>query len=102
VIRIYIILGLTAVSGILIFIVKMQSKRATKAEAESGRLHDAFWAMTQKAQDLQAALQQNTQVMEAANVERQKLNATADGELVSRANSLFGMRDKQAGNECGN
>jgi uncharacterized membrane protein len=97
-IRIYIILGLIAVCGVLFFIARAQSKRAKKAEAEAARLHDAFWEMTRKAQALQAAQQQNIQVMEAANAERQELTATADSALVNRANSLFGMRDKQGSN----
>jgi hypothetical protein len=99
VIRLYVIFGLTAVCGVLFFIAKAQSKRAKKAEAEAARLHESFWQITKRAQSLQEAQKQNTQTMEGANVQRQELANTADSGLVSRANALFGVRDKQTGNE---
>jgi Tfp pilus assembly protein PilO len=102
VITVYIILALVAVCAVTGFILSLQIKRAKKAEAEAGRLHDAFWQAARKAEDLQAAQKQTTQIMEEANAERQKLNTTADSDLVSRANALFGVRDRQGGNNGGN
>jgi Tfp pilus assembly protein PilO len=99
---VYIILGLVAVCAVMGFILSLQIKRAKKAEAEAARLHDAFWQVAGKAEALQGAQKQTTQIMEEANAERQNLNATADGDLVSRANALFGMRDRQGNNHGGN
>jgi hypothetical protein len=101
-IRIYIILGLIGVCAVLTLIAGAQSKRAKKAEAEAARLHEAFWQAARKMEALQGTQKQTTQIMEEANAERQKLNITADSALVSRANSLFGMRDRQSGNNGGN
>jgi Tfp pilus assembly protein PilO len=99
---VYIILGLAAVCVILGFIVSLQIKRAGKAEAEAARLHDAFRRITGRAEALQAAQKQTTQIMEESNAERRELNTAADSDLVSRANALFGMRDRRGGNGGGN
>ncbi|MDR1574906.1 MAG: hypothetical protein LBS37_02765 [Treponema sp.] len=101
-ITVYIILGLAGVCAATGFILSLQIKRARRAEAEAKALHDAFWQVARKAEALQAAQKQTTQIMEEANAERQKLNTTADSDLVSRANSLFGVRDRQGGNSGGN
>jgi Tfp pilus assembly protein PilO len=99
---VYIILALAAICVILGFIVSLQIKRARKAEAEAARLHDAFWRVARKAEALQTAQKQTTQITEEANAERRELNAAADSDLVSRANALFGMRDRRGGNGGGN
>lgn len=89
-IRIYTILGLIAVCAVLWLILVAQIKRARKAEAEAGRLHDAFWQAAGKAQALQAAQKQTTKITEEANVERLEVTAAPDAALVNRANALFG------------
>ena len=101
-ITVYIILALAAVCAVMGFILSLQIKRAKKAEAEAGRLHDAFWQAARKAEALQAAQKRTTQIMEEANAERRKLNAAADSDLVSRANALFGVRDRKSGDNGGN
>jgi Tfp pilus assembly protein PilO len=101
-ITVYIILGLAVVCAVTGFILSTQIKRAGKAEAEAARLHDAFWQVTRKAEALQAAQKQTTQITEEANAERRKLNTAADRDLASRANALFGVRDRQSGNNGGN
>jgi biopolymer transport protein ExbB/TolQ len=98
----YIILGLVAACAITGVILCLQIKRAGKAEAEAARLHDAFWQVARKAEALQTARKQTTQITEEANAKRQKLNTTADSDLVSRANDLFGVRDGRGGNNGGN
>jgi Tfp pilus assembly protein PilO len=95
-------LGLVAVCAVLGFMLAIQIKRAKKAEAETARVHDAFRQVAGKARALQAAQKQTTHITEEANAERQKLNAAADSDLASRANALFGVRDRQGGNTGGN
>jgi Tfp pilus assembly protein PilO len=101
-ITVYIILGLAAVCAVTGLILSTQIKRARRAEAEAARLNDAFGQAARKAEALQTAQKQTAQITEEANAERQKLNAAADSALVSRANALFGMRDRQGGNSGGN
>jgi Tfp pilus assembly protein PilO len=101
-ITVYIILGLAAVSAVTGFILSLQINRAKRAEAEAARLNDAFRQVARKAEALQAAQKQTTQIMEEANAERRELNAAADSDLASRANALFGVRDRQGGNNGGN
>jgi uncharacterized membrane protein len=101
-IPVYIILGLASACAVTGFILSAQIKRAKRAEAEAARLHDAFWQAARKAEALQSAQKQTTRITEEANAERQELNDTADGDLVARANALFGVRDKQSGNNGGN
>jgi Tfp pilus assembly protein PilO len=101
-IRIYAILGLAAVCAVLALIARSQMKRARKAEAEAAGLHGAFRQAAGKAEALQAARKQTTQITEEANAERQELSAAADSALASRANALFGVRDRQGGSNGGN
>jgi hypothetical protein len=101
-IPVYIILGLASACAVTGFILSVQIKRAKKAEAEAARLHDAFWQVARKAEALRSAQKQTTRITEEANAERQKLNTAADGDLVARANALFGMRDRQGGHRSGN
>jgi Tfp pilus assembly protein PilO len=99
---VYIILALAAICAVTGFILSLQIKRAKRAEAEAAGLHDAFRRITERAEALQAAQKQTTQIMEEANAERRELNAAADGDLASRANALFGVRDRQGGDSGGN
>jgi Tfp pilus assembly protein PilO len=96
-----IILGLPVVCAVAGFIISLQIRRARRAEAEAARLNGAFRQAARKAEALQAAQKQTTQIMGEANAERQELNNTADSDLVSRANALFGVRDRQGGNNGG-
>ena len=89
-ITVYIILGLVAVCAVLWLILSAQIKRAKKAEAEAGRLHDAFWQVARKAEALQTAQKQTTKITEEANAERLEVTAAPDTDLVNRANALFG------------
>ena len=101
-ITVYIILALAAVCAVTGFIISVQIKRARKAETEAAGLRAAFRQAGRRAEALQTAQKQTTQIMEEANAERRNLNAAADGDLVSRANALFGVRDGQGGGSGGN
>jgi uncharacterized membrane protein len=101
-IAVYIILALIAVCAVTGFILSLRIKRDRRAEAEAARLHDAFRQAARKAEALQAAQKQTTQITEEANAERRELNAAADSDLVSRANALFGVRDRRGGDSGGN
>jgi type II secretory pathway pseudopilin PulG len=91
---------LAVVCTILFIVAKYQASRADRAQAEAGALHEAFWDAARKAERLQAALGKQTEAEVKANEERKSLAGTANGDLVHRANSLFGVPDK-SGNAGG-
>lgn len=80
---------LTLACVVLFAIVKAQVKRADKAQEKAETLHTALGKVAWKAERLQKALEQKTNVEVKANEERKALSGTADGDLVHRANTLF-------------
>jgi predicted Holliday junction resolvase-like endonuclease len=81
---------LVAACAVLIITVKYQRNRADLAQAEAASLHEAFWDAARKAERLQAALGKQAEAEVQADEERKELAGTADGDLVRRANNLFG------------
>jgi hypothetical protein len=91
-IQAFLIMALIFVAAIavLLIILRRQMNRADRAQAEAASLHGAFWDAARKAERLQAALGKQAKTEAKANEERQDLAGTADGDLVRRANNLFG------------
>jgi uncharacterized protein (UPF0333 family) len=84
------LLVLALVASVAIFIAVLSNKKAKKAVAETAILHDAFWAVKEKAQRLQKAMGIIAEIEGDANVERKELAETLDSDLVNRATNLFG------------
>jgi hypothetical protein len=101
-ITVYIILGLAAVCAVTGFILSTQIKRAKKAEAQMEELRDLYWEMAARAEKLRTAVRENAKAEEEADGKRRELDQTPDSGLADRANALFGVRDRQSGNNGGN
>jgi Tfp pilus assembly protein PilO len=91
---VYIILVLTALCGILVFVISAQSKRVKNYRRENEELRIEIGKAEWRVKRLQQYMAKNKSIEEGADAERRELNETADGGLVGRANSLFGMRGK--------
>jgi cbb3-type cytochrome oxidase subunit 3 len=96
------ILFLFALCLILAVIIYIQAKGNKKTKQEAAALHEAFWDAARKAERLQAALGKQTEAEVKAHEERQDLAGTANGDLVHRANGLFGVPDKPGPGSAGN
>jgi alpha-D-ribose 1-methylphosphonate 5-triphosphate synthase subunit PhnG len=98
----YIILALILLCAALGLIIYAQAKGNKKTKQEAAALHEAFWDAARKAERLQAALGKQTEAEVKAHEERQDLAGTANGDLVHRANGLFGVPDKPGPSSAGN
>jgi type II secretory pathway pseudopilin PulG len=84
-----IIAALGSAAAIAVLIARGQSKKAKKAAAEAAALREAFRAIKEKAERLQAALDKTAKIGGEANAERKELAQALDSDLVARANNLF-------------
>jgi hypothetical protein len=96
-IPVYIILGLLALCVIFVLIIGTQAKRVKKYKQENAALNAAMRDAAVRLEHIREYIRKNNIVEETANAQRQELNNTPDAGLASRANSLFGMRDKPDG-----
>jgi cell division septum initiation protein DivIVA len=94
---IYIILVLTALCGILVFVISALAKRVKRYRQENEDLRIEINHAAWRVERMKQLTAINKSIREAANEERRELNKTADGGLVGLANSLFGMRGKPGG-----
>ena len=71
------------------------SVKRYKAENEELRIEigKAAW----RVEHMKQYMAKNKSIGEEADEKRRELNETADGGLVGRANTLFGVRDKSGG-----
>ena len=94
----YILLALLGVISVLVLLLSIIVKKLKKANAEVQRLSGAFEVVRKRAERLQEAQSTNKKITEESDEKRQALSATADSNLVTRANSLFPdrMRDNKS------
>lgn len=88
----YILLALLGVIAVLVLLLTVTLKKLKRAKTEVQRLSGAFEAVRKRAERLQEAQSKNKKIMEESDEKRQALSATADADLVTRANSLFSDR----------
>jgi uncharacterized protein YoxC len=93
-ITVYIILGLIALCVVCVVIIGAQAKRVKKYKQENEYLLVEIDKAAWRVKRMGELLSKNNIVEETANAQRQELNNTADAGLASRANSLFGVRNK--------
>ena len=91
-IPLYIILALLGIIAVLSFLLTIIVKKLKKAKMEVQRLSGAFETVRKRAERLQEAQSKNKKIMEESDEKWQALSATADADLVTRANSLFSDR----------
>ena len=72
-----------AVAGTSVLVARSLSRKLKSAEAALGRVGE-------RVERLNRALEQGKKIGEAADAKRAELAATDDGNLVGRANDLFG------------
>ncbi|GHU05064.1 hypothetical protein FACS1894147_10860 [Spirochaetia bacterium] len=93
-ITVYIILGLIALCAVCVVIISIQAKSVKKYKEQNDLLAGAVNQAAGELKRLKVYFEKNKLVEETANAQRQELDNTADDGLASRANNLFGMRDK--------
>ncbi|MDR3356477.1 MAG: hypothetical protein LBO04_04735 [Spirochaetaceae bacterium] len=94
---IYAVTGLTGLCVIFILMTVALAKRVKKYRQENAGMRVAMEEAAARLEHAREYMRKNKIAEEDANEQRQELNDTADGCLASRANSLFGVRDKPDG-----
>jgi uncharacterized membrane protein len=99
---VYVILGLAALAGVCVFIIRLQAKRIKSYRAENESLRQANRKAVSRLEHLRQYIVKNKIITEEAEHERRELENTPDSGLVDRANGLFGGVRKPAGGVTGN
>jgi predicted Holliday junction resolvase-like endonuclease len=86
---VYAVAGLTALCGLLVFIIFTLSKRVKRYKAGNRALREAVRDAAAQLERLKENTAKNRSIEEAANAKRRELGETADGGLAGRANRLF-------------
>jgi hypothetical protein len=99
----YALLAAGLVTGVCVFIIRLQGKRVKSYKAENENLRRANREAASRLEHIREYISKNEKVTEAANAERGTLNATPDSGLCDRANTLFlgtdaGVREPGGGN----
>jgi 2-methylaconitate cis-trans-isomerase PrpF len=96
-----VVLGLAALVAACVFVIWIQAKRVKRRESENKALRQANRDAAARLERIRRYIAKNKIVTEEAEREKRGLEKTPDGDLVRRANDLFGVRDRRGGDTSG-